>query len=409
MAKEAVVIGAGIIGLCSAEALLLHGFRVTILDREQAGSSASFGNGGLVVPSHFEPLASPGLLAAGLRMMLRRGSPFGFRSLPSAEVLGWIMKLMRAANPQAVERASSVLLAMNLASRELYETHFADLTFDYARTGELMICRTAQALKAETSLAETAAKLGLEVEVVGREGLRQLDPNFEIDAAGGVFFADDARLSPPAFMQSLTGRLKRSDVRIQEGVEVSAIEADRVVTSVGEFKADLTVVAAGAWSGTLCRTVGIRLPLLGGKGYGFTLPDLPAMPQLPGILVEARVAYNPVPEGLRFVGAMELGPAVPQPDDHRRIAGMQTAITAAFPQLRPAAFPSEVWSGMRPCSPDGLPYVGRLTRAPNCIVATGHGMMGMSLGPITGHLVGEIAANQKPSIPLDLLNPERYA
>jgi D-amino-acid dehydrogenase len=210
-------------------------------------------------------------------------------------------------------------------------------------------------------------------------------------------------------MQKLTERLKRSAVKIQEGIEVSAIKADRVITSAGEIAADLTVVAAGAWSGTLCRTIGIRLPLLGGKGYGFTLPDLPAVPQLPGILVEARVAYNPVPEGLRFVGAMELGPPVLPPDDDRRIAGMRTAITAAFPQLHQVSFPAEVWSGMRPCSPDGLPYVGRLTRAPNCIVATGHGMMGMSLGPITGHLVGEIAANQKPSIPLDLLNPERYA
>ena len=397
MGKRIAVIGGGIVGLCAADALLERGFGVTVFDRDAGEDGCSWGNGGLVVPSHFVPLAAPGMVAMGLRMMRDRRSPFGLARL-DLETLAWSARFALAGTKAHAARCAPVLRDLNLASREIYARLADEMGLPYARRGLLMLSKTQKAQDGEAHLAEDANRLGLRATVLGRDEVARVDPDVQMDVAGGVLFEDDAHLTPAVFMRGLRARLlARGAVFLQEEIkDPKAIQADAVV------------LAAGSWSGELSRSIGLRLPLMAGRGYGITATKPPQTPRIPSILTEARVAVTPMADGVRFVGTLELSGPVVQPTSPR-VEAMREAVRAYLPAFAPETLNGPVWCGLRPCSPDGMPYVGRTARAPNVVVATGHAMMGMSLGPITGCLVAEIVAGDPPSIDLTLLNPDRYA
>ncbi|AIE84206.1 NAD(P)/FAD-dependent oxidoreductase [Fimbriimonas ginsengisoli] len=411
--KHVVVIGAGVIGLCAAEAMLRRGFRVTILERDaEPGNGCSYGNGGIVVPSHFVPLAAPGMMAMGIKMMANRRSPFGFDRPWNLEALDWTVRFMRASNQAHVARSAPLLRDLNLASRAIYEELVVGMAPEvgYEERGLLMLCQTAKALDAEARLAEDANKLGLKAVVLDGQGVAAVEPNVWMEVAGGVHFLDDAHLTPATFMREMRGRILAAGGEIRDGLAGDDFRtADNHIQAAGGVEADEFVLATGAWSGQVARKLGLRLPMLAGKGYGLTVANPPETPSLPAILVEARIAVTPMTDGVRFVGTMELGPPGLR-QNPARVEGIRSSIPRYYPNFTPGSLEkSPVWTGLRPCSPDGLPYIGRPKRYRNLIVATGHAMMGMSLGPISGKLVAELAANDTPSIALNLLSPDRYA
>jgi D-amino-acid dehydrogenase len=273
-----------------------------------------------------------------------------------------------------------------------------------------MLCRTPAALDSEAHLVADAQRLGLEAEVLDEAGLRQLEPDVRMTVKGGVYFHDDAHLTPPVFMRLLRERLVKAGADIRDGVSVDAFEVrDGEIVSAGGVEAAEFVLAAGAWAGALAAKLGLRLPLLAGKGYGLTVADPPETPRLPSILVEGRIAVTPMTDGVRFVGTMELGTPNLRQNAHR-VEGIRDSIPHYYPAFdRPRLENSPVWTGLRPCSPDGMPYLGRPQAYKNLIVAAGHAMMGMSLGPVSGKLVAELACGERPSISLALLSPDRYA
>lgn len=176
------------------------------------------------------------------------------------------------------------------------------------------------------------------------------------------------------------------------------------------MEADAFVIAAGAWSGKLAKLLGLNLPLLAGKGYGFTVTEPPQKPRLPALLIEGRLAVTPFARGLRFVGTMELEPPGSLGINPARVQGMCESIPQYYPAFRDFDFAATpIWAGLRPCSPDGMPYLGRTKRFQNLFFATGHGMMGMSLGPVSGRIVAQAVANEPTCIQSDLLSPDRYA
>jgi D-amino-acid dehydrogenase len=348
---------------------------------------------------------------------------------------------MRASTSDRASRAAPLLRDLNLASRARYEELVTKLSapVGYARRGLLMICRTKKALEAEARIADQAGRLGLRADVLDCAELERLEPEMHIRASGGVFFHDDAHLTPSSLMLALRYRVESRGAKIRCGATVTGISSSRGrIDSLNlgseEVRADEFVLAAGAWTGKLAGLVGLRLPLLSGQGFGFTVENPPELPRHPAILVEARVAVTPMMDGLRFVGTLELGhPADPlkwhgQPSPVRQISeethppelppssitskrlqGMKKGIPAYYPEFDSSAFDVPSWQGDRPCSPDGLPYIGRTQYASNLVIATGHAMMGMSLGPITGHLVAQLVSSESPSISLELLSPDRYA
>lgn len=416
MSKHVVVIGAGVVGLCSAHELLARGFRVTVLEKENNPvTGCSYGNGGIVVPSHFVPLAAPGMMAMGLKMMANPKSPFGLHGLLNLEVIAWVLKFMKASTKHHVDLCAPLLRDMNLASREIYSEMLDGVSgIGFEKRGLIMLCRTQKGLDGEAHLAADANRLGLNAHVLNRGEVAVLEPDAKIEVEGGVHFEDDAHLTPAKFIGWMRDKITEAGGEIRNGVEVTnlSISGSRVTavhTAQGPIEADEVIVASGVWAGKLGASAGLNLPMLSGKGYGFTVTNPPEKLRLPAIFVEDRVAVTPMTDGIRFVGTMELG----KPNDKTnpsRVEGMKESIPRYYPAYKNfdiGAVP--VWSGHRPCTPDGMPYLGRPNRFENLIVAAGHAMMGMSLGPISGRLVAELVAGDKPCIPLNLLSPDRYA
>lgn len=417
MAQHVVIVGGGVIGLCTAFYAAQKGHRVTILERGAPDhDGCSLGNAGMIVPSHFIPLAAPGMVALGLKWMWNPESPFYIKPRLSRDLLDWGWKFWRAANAAHVARSAPLLRDLHLASRAGFEELAAlpGNDFGLVKKGLLLLCKTAHALDEEARTAEQARRLGVPAEVLDARQTAALDPGARMDVAGAVYFPKDCHLTPQRFLANLTRQLEQLGATFSWRTDVidwrtNAGRVEAVQTSQGDFRADEYVLAGGVWSPMVARDLGLHLPMQAGKGYSLTLPQPRQLPTLCSILTEARVAVTPMGSSLRFGGTMEVT-GLDETINPRRVQGIIKAVPQYFPAFSPEDFRDVApWRGLRPCSPDGLPYLGRPARYANLVVATGHAMMGLSLGPITGKLVTEILCGERPSIHIDLLNPDRYA
>lgn len=415
--KKVVVIGGGVIGLCAAYYTALKGFLVTVLDRSSPDhEGCSYGNAGMIVPSHFIPLAAPGAVALGLKWMWNPESPFWIKPRLDKDLLDWALKFWRAANREHVQRSAPLLRDLHLASRE----SFAELAagcrneFQLVQRGLLALCKSQHVLEEEARIAQQAHELGVPVEVLNSRDAAKLDPGIQMDIAGAVYFPRDCHLSPQLFMQHMKVLAHEAGVQFLWNTEVQAVRRESrrlhsLRTTNGELEADQFVLSTGSWSPALARDLGLHLPMQAGKGYSLTLPNPPELPTICSILTEARVAVTPMGHSLRIGGTMEMA-GLNQDINDARVAGIIKAACAYFPNLSEKHFVGvKPWSGLRPVSPDGMPYLGRTACCENLVVATGHAMMGLSLGPISGKIVAETLAGGNTSIDINALSPDRYA
>lgn len=414
MKKHVVIIGGGVVGRCTAYYAARHGHHVTLIDRRTPEfPGCSFGNAGFVSPSHFTPLAAPGMIGMALKWMLDSESPFYVKPNLRRDFLSWALKFYRACNPEHVERASPVLRDLHLNSRTCYE-EFAKLgEFGYAQRGCLMLCDTERALEEEKRNALTAMKLGLKTEIVGPADLARLEPGLRLHTIGGVHFLDDAHLIPGEFMALLVRQLEESRVACHWTTNVTGWKTDgrtidAVRTTAGDIKGDEYVIAGGSWSPLLVRQLGIRLPMQAGKGYSLTLPNPHHPATIPAIFIEARLAVTPMGNTLRFGGTMEIT-GLDESINPPRVRGILKSVLKHYPDYRNEDFDEvKAWCGLRPLSPDGLPFIGRFKKYSNLSVGTGHAMQGLSQGPITGKLLAEMLSEEAMTMDLTPLSPERY-
>ncbi len=415
--KSVCIVGGGIIGLCAAWYVLQRGHQVTVLERHAEGTEGcSHGNAGMIVPSHFIPLAAPGMVAMGLRMMRNPQSPFYIRPRLDRDLLHWGLLFARSANANHVNRAAPLLRDLNNDSRKAYEElaqTFDGNGFDLTKRGLLMLCKTQHALDEEAHTADQARALGIDADVLTPNEAVQRDPGLRLDIAGAVHYPGDAHLSPQKFVAALISALQKGGAKIQGETEVTGWRTENgkiaaAQTNRGDIAADEFVLAGGSWSPGLARGLGLRLPMQPGKGYSVTLPNPRKLPELCSILVEARVAVTPMGGTLRFGGTMEMA-GLNETITHSRVVGIKAAVPKYFPDFAPTDLENlPIWSGLRPCSPDGLPYIGRFKKWQNLTAATGHAMMGVSLAPVTGKLVASVVSDEPPAHALDLLSPERF-
>ena len=415
--KSILIIGGGVIGLSTACYCARRGHRVTVIDRNpEQRDGCSFGNAGMVVPSHFVPLAAPGMVALGLKWMWNPESPFYIKPRLNWELISWAWKFMRAANAAHVARSAPLLRDLSFASRACFE-EFAALPnndFGFVKKGLVMLCKTQHSLDEEAAFAQRANALGVPAEVLDAKGIAKLDPDVTMDVAGGVFFPKDCHLSPNRFMAGLKHQCDAMGVKFHWETEVEGFTLDGsrvsgIKTKAGEFTADEIILCGGSWSPVVARALGLKLPMQAGKGYSLTLTKPRELPQICSIFTEARVAVTPMGNTLRFGGTMEIA-GLNEDINPLRVRGIIKSVPKYYPKFTAQDFEGvQPWRGLRPCSPDGLPYLGRTAKFKNLTIATGHAMMGLSVGPITGRLVSEIVSGEKPSIPIDLLNPDRYA
>jgi D-amino-acid dehydrogenase len=414
--KSILIVGGGVIGLCTAYYATQKGHHVTIVERgTQDHDSCVLGSAGFVSPSHFVPLAAPGMVAKGLRMMWNPESPFYIRPRLDWDLWSWGWKFCQACTPARVACSAPLMRDLTLASRRCFEELAAlpGNDFGLVKKGMLTLCKTQEAFHHEAETVEQSSELGMPAEVLTPQQAAKLEPNIQMDIVGAAYFPLDCHLSPQRFVAGLTRLLEQAGVKFSWSTPVTGWRAsgpriDAIQSHHGEFTADEYVVAGGSWSPSIVRDLRIKLPLQAGKGYSLTLPKPKRLPAVSCILNEARVAVTPIGSSLRFGGTMEMA-GLDESLNPARVRGIIKSVSKYFPEFGPEDFHDvPPWRGLRPCSPDGLPYVGRFGRYDNLSVATGHAMMGLSLGPITGRLLTEVLSNEKPSIPMARLSPDRY-
>lgn len=422
--RSVVIVGGGIVGLASALYAQRAGHRITVIERgARDHDGCSLGNAGMIVPSHFQPLAAPGMAWVGLRSMFTPRAPIHVRPRLNARLLRWGWHFLRSATPDRVTAAGPVLRDLALLSRRCYADLAAQgrVPFKFATHGLYVLCKTQHGLDEEAHVAALARELGLQADVLDAAQLNAREPGFTMDVAGGVYHAMDAHLTPQAFVAGVRAELEANGAQFLWSTEATAWRTDgarvtglqcRGPDGVVEVGGEDYVLTAGAWTPATTAGLGLKLPIEAGKGYSLTLPSPPALPQACAILTEARIAITPMqgPAGptLRFGGTMEFA-GLNESIDPRRVEAMVASIPAYLPQFAPRHFAGIApWRGLRPITPDGLPYIGRTQRWRNLVVASGHAMMGVSLAPATGQLVSEILDGRAPSLPLAPFAPERF-
>jgi D-amino-acid dehydrogenase len=417
MGKNIIIIGGGIVGLSSAYYLREAGHAVTVLDRGDFLNNCSYGNCGYVCPSHFIPLATPGIVRQGLKWMLNPQSPFYVQPRLSGALIDWGLKFMRSATPRQVEKAAAPLRDIAIYSQREYEKWLAlpGFSFAYEHKGLLEIFQTEAAAEHARHTVEEAHRLGLtDTELLDRDTIQALEPHTRIEAIGAIFFRCDAHLFPNKLMAGLIRLLKDRGVRLVPGAEAKAFEKAqgsirKVITEGGVYETDAVVLATGAWSREMAAMLDTRIPLVPGRGYSVTLEDSPYRVNFPAILVEGRAAITPMDGNkIRFGGTMEIT-STNTPPRYRRVRGILDAVRRFYPEFRVDMPPAEkIWYGYRPCSADGLPYIGRIRKYDNVVVATGHSMLGLSLGAGTGRLVSELVDERQPGIDMLPFAVERF-
>ena len=410
------IIGGGIIGLSAAWYLRKEGFEVTVIDAQDLKEGTSHGNAGMIVPSHFIPLAAPGVIAKGIKWMFSRKSPFYIKPRLSLELVEWLWTFYRSCSHAHVERAMPVLRDYNLWSRQLYSelASHPEFRFCFEQKGILMLFKEAKTEAEEFELADQAAELGLEAQKLSAAATQALEPGLRLDVRGSVYFPGDAHLYPNLLIRQLTTALKSQGVEFLTGAAVTDFDTvngkiSRLQLSTGQVvPIEKVVLAAGSWSAGLMKKLGLKLLLQDGKGYSVTLSSPEKRPGIPALLSEAKVAVTPMGDDLRIGGTLEISNFSPQVD-RLRFQGIMESLPRYYPELNSGWQDlSKVWHGYRPCSPDGLPYMGFSKKHDNLLVATGHAMMGLSLGPATGRMVADLMIGKQPEVKLDLFDPARF-
>lgn len=411
--KDVVIVGGGIVGLWCAWHLQKEGRKITIIDKGDFTDGCSYGNAGMIVPSHFIPMASPGVISKGIQWMFRKDSPFYIRPRLNPELAQWLWTFYRSSTKKHVAESVALLRDMHIESREWYKTLHASphFSFGFEEKGILMLFKSDGAEREELDMALQAHQLGIEAIHLTPIQLQQLEPGIKMFVKGAVHYPGDAHITPHVFIQQMIKWLRQNGVEFISNAEVVHIN-DQLSTGAeitlkeGEtFKAKNVVVASGSWSGKLMKKIGYRLPIQDGKGYSMTIENPTLKPSIPSILHEARVAITPMGNDLRISGTLEISGMDDQINPHK-VDSILKAVPSYYPDLI-VEHPGHVWYGYRPCPPDGLPYIGKMQANSSVVVATGHAMMGLSLAPVTGRMVSDLLV--KEHVPLsNKLDPSRF-
>lgn len=408
---DVLVIGGGAIGVASAYELARRGARVLLVERgPELAWGCSAGNAGLICPSHAAPLATPAALRLGLRWMLKRDSPFYVR--PRASVMPWVARFALACTAERAKAATNLIRSLSRTSLDLHaELAAAGVDTGFTRNGILNVYETSNGFEAGRREAELHRNARLRCTVLDPAEARSLEPTLVAPIAGAVYYPDEAHCDPWRFVQALGGAAASAGAEIYSGVEVLAIRRDAsrvrsVETTAGVIHPKTVVLAAGVWTRQLARGLGLRVPLEGGKGYHLDIEPPPRAPRVPVFLQESRVIATPLTDRIRFAGTLELA-GLDLRVDPIRLDAMARAGWAALGLDHPRVL--EVWGGLRPCAPDGLPILGRAAGLENLVLATGHAMLGLTLAPVTGRLVAADVAGDETEWDLNLLRPDRFS
>lgn len=415
---KVIIIGGGIIGLSSAFYLKKSGWDVTVIDKGDLLDNCSYGNAGYICPSHFTPLATPGIVKKGLKWMWNSKSPFYVQPRLDLNLINWGIKFMRSATTAKVEAAAIPLRDIALLSQAEYETWIksGQLDFAYEKKGLLEIFQTVEGESHAHHTLQKAQQLGLTgTKLLSKAELQSLEPQTIVNGEGALYFNCDAHCYPDKLMTNLLDFLKKEGVQFITESKVIHFEKKsgkvvKVITEKGSYETDEVVIATGSWGRETVKLLAISIPLIPGRGYSVTLENSSYKLNYPSVLIEGRVALTPMNGNkIRFGGTMEIT-SHKTPLRLNRVQGILDAVKNYYPEFDvPMPAKENIWYGYRPCSADGLPFIGKVKKFENVTIATGHSMLGLSLGAGTGKLVDEIVNKRPTSMDLTPFAVERFS
>jgi D-amino-acid dehydrogenase len=415
---DIAIIGGGIIGLACAWYLRRAGRDVVVLERTTPGAGASHGNCGTITPSHAPPLPEPGVVRRALKWMLKPDAPLYIRPRFDPALWLWLLKFTARCNPRDHAQATRIRAGLLNASMEALPELLRDADIDcgFERTGLLYVFRDSRYFEQHAHLPDTLGALGIEAEAWDGARTELAEPALRAGVAGGIWFPHDASLRPDRLVAGLAAATRRAGVEIIEQAPVVEVTMERgriTALHAGEqrLRPREVVLAAGAWSPALSRRLGLRLPIQPGKGYSMTFGRPAAAPGRALVLKEPSVCVTTWQDGFRIGSTMEFSGY----DDRLNPVRLAALRRAAGEFLREpgAGEPLEEWCGWRPMTWDDVPVIGRTPGIENLVVASGHGMLGMSMAPATGMLVRDLVLGEAESGPLAsslaALSPARFA
>tara|TARA_B100000287_G_scaffold416090_1_gene450372 strand:+ start:1279 stop:2532 length:1254 start_codon:yes stop_codon:yes gene_type:complete len=411
--KKVIIVGGGIIGLSCAYYLIEDGHEVVLIEKNSFNSGASIVNAGYLIPSHIIPLASPEVLKKGIKWMLNSNSPFYIKPRFNRDLINWGYNFIKSSSSEHVNRSIRVIKDINELSKELYFElrDSKKIDFEIYEKGLLMAFKTSEAEKEELKTAKIARELEMNVQELSQEQVNLMQPKIRMNIKGAFWYKSDAHLTPQSFMINLKSYLLKKGLKVYnenlvESFDYDSSVIDSIKTNKNEIIGDEFVVAAGAWSENLLKKLKIKLLIQPGKGYSIDFFKKTGI-SYPAILLEDKVAVTPMDGFTRFGGTMEIS-GLNTKINLKRVNAIAKSSEKYYHGLKiPFENINDAKCGLRPLSPDGLPFIGRHSSYKNLVIASGHSMMGWSLGPVTGKLVSEIISNKKKSISIEPFNPER--
>ncbi len=411
--SRVVVIGGGVIGAGCALELARRGASITVLERDRIGGGASFGNAGWLTPSLAFPLPAPGMLRQAAKWLLDPESPFYIKPRLDPALALWLLRFLAATRRERFERNAAALIELCRWSVDAWESlaEAGPETFGFARNGLLAVYETEMGLAAGRRQAEFVAGLGNAYEPWSVEAMREREPALRGRLSGGLFYPEDARCEPHPAALALAEAARREGAVFVEDAAVRDVERGggrvrAVIAGSRRHEADAFVLAAGTWSRSVGRRFGLRLPVLGGKGYSMVFGRLDPHPRHSLYLAERKIAVNPSADTVRVSGTLELvGEDLSV--NRRRVDAILRRARGLLP-LPEGDPPPEPWSGLRPCTPDGMPLIGRARGFRNLWLATGHQMVGLKAAPATGLLLAQLMSSERPAFDPAPFRADRY-
>jgi D-amino-acid dehydrogenase len=411
--SDVLVLGGGVIGLACAYYLLRDGRSVTVLEQGTVGSGSSHGNCGTLTPSHSPPLPAPGMITKALKWMLTPDAPFFVRPGLDAARWRWLLHAAARCNPRDYSAVNLVKGPLLLRSRQLIEQLVAEekLDCEFAADGSLYVFRDARELDRSIGLIEDVRAAGMDMHLWDGPEAERREPALKPGVAGALFNPQDAHLRPDRYVAELARVVRARGGRIEERTPITGIDARApgplvVATERGAFRGGRTVLALGAWSPQFATALGVRVPIQPGKGYSITYTRPGLAPRRPLVLKERSVCVTAWSSGFRLGSTMEFT-GYDATLNRRRLDALERGAREYLIEPH-GAQKQEEWYGWRPMTYDDLPIIGRARARDDLVLATGHGMLGVTLSAVTGELVAQIVAGGETSLDVAPFSPTRF-
>lgn len=410
--REATVIGAGIVGICTALSLQERGIKVRLIDRSEPGSAASYGNAGIISPWSIVPLSVPGFWKNLPRWLLARDGPVRVSFPHALRVLPWAMQFLGNANEKRFRETSDAMEILCGPCIDLFKHHLNGTGHEslVADSYYVQAFRNASSARLDSLDYSLRIEKGADIELIGASELKALEPAISSDYEAAVIIKGQARArSPGRIAKVLADKARMRGAEIVQG-EVQGIEKLaagnwQISMDGNKLEAPSLVLCAGAWTHELLKGLGIKLPLVAERGYHlqFATPGVEINHSV--MDVERKLVASSMVDGLRIAGTSEFAP-VDAPPRQSRYASLLRSARRLLPDLNTHA--PEQWMGARPALPDGLPVLGEFPGHEGLFGAFGHSHYGLMMAPKSGQLIADMVAGKTSNLDLGPFRANRF-